>query len=428
MRLIDLFRQKPKQLEQRSSGISANSQIFKDFFPQFFGTNSTGKVVNERTAMSIAAVHACVEIIANSISSMPLKLYETNGREKIIDKKSPSALIIEEPNQIDSGFNFRKYMTAVAVLNGNSYAYVFRDRGGNPVNIWPLQNCSVNPVISNGELYYQIGTNDPIYKDLPSVVASIDIIHIKGLCIGNQFTAISPIQYHAESLGIQLAAMSAIGTTFKTGAKKWMLTNDKKWETEQQKATVNSMERVMSGEGLVFSVPSGIAAQTISLSPAEAGYIEAMGFTNKDIARMFGVPASMIDADDGANKTSVEQNYLNFINQTLLPWAVGIETELKRKLIPRKDRANKYYKHNFNALMRADAASRAEYISKMVLNGIYSRNEARDLDDMNPYADGDEFMVPFNEVAASQFVPLTQAKIDSMDKTMQQTNNPNGNN
>lgn len=429
MRLIDRYK-KPSlndfYAEKRSTTLSNPAGWLIEALGGV--NNTTGQSVNSKTAISIGAVHACVRVISEGIASMPFRLYMVNGREKTVDKSSFAAKLIDDPNPWITGVNFRKYMVTVAVYTGNSFAYIFRDGNGNPINLLPLQNCNVTTFISKGNLFYKINTSDPIYDNVPKIIWAEDIIHIKGLSIDNQFLGMNPILAHAQTMGIDLAAMNAIGTTFKTGAKKWMLTNDKKWETDQQKATVDSMERVMNGNGLVFSVPSGIAAQTISLSPSEAGYIEAMGFTNKDIARIFGVPASMIGADDSANKTSVEQDSLNFLNQTLNPWAVNIEAEFKKKLLNTREKENKFFKFNFNSLMRADAASRAEYVSKMVLNGIYSRNEARDLDDMNPYSDGDEFMVPFNEVAASQFVPLTQAKIDSMDKTMQQTNNPNGNN
>jgi HK97 family phage portal protein len=222
--------------------------------------------------------------------------------------------------------------------------------------------------------------------------------------------------------------MQSIASTFKTGNKKWMVSAEGGWAKEGMQPTVDSMEKVLSNEKLVFGVPKGVVAQSISLDPKEAGYIEAMGFSAKDIARIFGVPASIIGADDGANKGSVEQDYLNFINQTLLPWAVNIESELKMKLFTEREKQFKYFKFNFNSLMRADATARGEFYSKMLLNGVLNRNEVRAMEDLNPYGDGNEYMVPFNEVAASQFTAITQAKIDAMEQTVAQTNNPNGNN
>ena len=430
MRLIDRYKRPVLNdfyAERRSTTLASPSDWLLQAL-QGGISNHSGQPVNDKTALSIGAVHACVRVISEGLATMPLKLYVVNGRDKTTDKTSAAARLIDQPNPWGTGVSFRKYMVAAAVLTGNSYAYIFRDKAGNPINLFPLQNCSVTPLLSGGALYYRINTTDHIYENLPEIVSAYDMLHFKGLCTSNQFTAISPVQYHAETLGIDLAAMKAMASTYKTGNKKWMVMSEKGWAKNEMEATLGSFEKVLDNDKVAFGVPRGISAQSISLSPSEAGYIEAMGFTAKDIARIFGVPASIIGADDGAIKGSVEQDSLNFLNQTLNPWAVNIEAELKMKLLPEKDKANKFYKFNFNSLLRADAQSRAQFYSSMVLHGIMSRNEARDLEDMNPYVDGDEFMVPFNEVAASQFTAITQAKIDAMEQTVTQTNNPNGNN
>lgn len=431
MRIVDLYKKKREvlgsafaELEKRS--FSPTTQLFIDAFSGV--QNNSGQKVTDRSAMSLAPVHACVRVISEGLATMPLKLYEISGRDKNIDKTSKAARLIDEPNGFMTGVSFRKYMTAAAVLRGNSYAYIFRDGAGNPINLLPLQNCTVEPIIGNGSLFYRITTTDSIYNGIPKLVSAYDMLHFKGLCMDNMFTAISPVQYHAQTLGIDLAAMSSIAASFKTGTKKFMLASEKGWNTEQQTTTADSMEKILRNEKIVFSVPSGISAQTISMTPTEAGYIEAMGFTAKDIARIFGVPASIIGADDGAIKGSVEQDSLNFLNQTLNPWAVSIEAELKMKLISEREKPNKYYKFNFNSLMRADATARAEFYSKMINIGAMSANEARNYEDMNPYEDGDTFLMPFNLVPADQIKEITQAKIDSMDATMSKTNNPDGSN
>ncbi len=388
-----------------------------------------GTTVNEKTAMSLSPVHACVRVISEGLATMPLKLYVEDGRNKTIDKESPAARLINEPNPYDTGVGFRKYMAAVAVLQGNSYAYIFRDGAGNPINLLPLQNCEVTPVLgTEGGLYYQVATGDPIYRNVPAVVSAYDMIHFKGLCITSQFEGISPIRYHAQMLGTDLAAWKAMSNTFKTGTKKYMVASDKPWGTEQMKATQKSMEQVLNNDSLVMAVPSGVSAHTISMTPEEAGYLQAINATAKDIARMFGVPASMIGADDGGNKSSVEQDALNFLNQTLHPWAVSIEAELKKKLIPERDKPTKFYKHNFNSLLRADANARSEFYSRMHAIGAMSANEIRMTEDMNTYDSGDTHYANVNLVPTELMPNWIQAKIDSMDATQEQTNNPNGNN
>lgn len=416
------------KLEKRSTLSQPDSWLMEAFQSQFGASNHSGKAVNEKTAISIAAVHACVEVISSTLGSMPLKLYVTDGNKRVVDRESKVALLLDEPNPFTTGVTFRKYMIARAVYTGNSYAYIFRDGLGQVKNLLPLQNCSVKPLIGLTGLYYQITTTDPLYKDIPSIVSSYDMLHFKGLCLDNQFMGINPIIRHAESLGMDLAAMASMSAAFKSGTKKWMLNSDRPWDVPQQKATKESMESMLSGDGLVFAVPSGIAAQTISMTPVEAGYIDALNLSNKDIARIFGVPASMIGADDGAIKASTEQDYLTFQSNTLNAWAVGIEAELKMKLLSEKDKPKKYFKHNFNSLLRADAVARSQYYSIMFNDGLMSPNEIRDLEESNPYEGGETYYVNANLVPTSQMNPWIQAKIDSMNMKQQKTNNPDGNN
>lgn len=440
MRLVDFFRNKRvethgftinerlqlQNVEKRSS-LSNPEQWLLDAFS--VGNNFAGQSVNERTAMSLSPVHACVRVISEGLATMPLKLFIEDGRNKSIDKDSAAAKIIAEPNPYDTGIGFRKYMVALAVLKGNSYAYIFKDGNGNPINLLPLQNCTVQPILGqNGGLFYQVTTTDPLYKGIPSVVSAYDMIHFKGLCITSQFEGISPIRYHAQMLGTDLAAWNAMSNTFKTGTKKYMVASEKPWGTEQMKATQASMEKVLSNDSLVMAVPSGVSAHTISMTPEEAGYLQAINATAKDIARIFGVPASMIGADDGGNKSSVEQDALNFLNQTLLPWSVSIEAELKKKLVPERDKANKFYKHNFNSLLRADANARSEFYSRMHAIGAMSADEIRMFEDMNSYEGGSTRYVNVNLVPAEMMPAWIQAKIDSMDAKEQQNNNPNGSN
>ncbi len=224
------------------------------------------------------------------------------------------------------------------------------------------------------------------------------------------------------------AAWKAMSNTFKTGTKKYMVASDKPWGVEQMKATQKSMEQVLNNDSLVMAVPSGVSAHTISMTPEEAGYLQAINATAKDIARMFGVPASMIGADDGGNKSSVEQDALNFLTQTLHPWAVSIEAELNKKLLPERDKGKKFYKHNFNSLLRADANARSEFYSRMHAIGAMSANEIRMFEDMNTYNSGDTHYANVNLVPTELMPQWIQAKIDSMDAAQQQTNNPNGNN
>lgn len=376
--------------------------------------------------MSIAAVHACVRVISEGLATMPLRLLDKSGGIKVQDTKSAAARLIKEPNPFQTGFQFRKQIIAAAVLKGNGYAYIFRDNNGLPVSIMPVQGTvTVVPVISNGELYYRV-TGERL-TGIPDVVSAYDMIHIKGLCINNSFEAISPITYHAQTLGIDLAAQGALAATFKTGSKKFIVKSDDSWNVEQQQFTKNSIEKVLANESNTITVPSGVNMETISLTPAEAGYLDAHEISAQDVARMFGVPASMIGADSNANKSSVEQDWLNFLNNTLAPWAENVEQELEMKMLAEREKDVKEFKHAFQSLLKADANARADFYTKLSNIGAINANEIRDLEDMNPAANGDIYTLNVNQIPANQFEAWIDAKITSLTAKENQNNNPTGN-
>ena len=440
MRLVDRYQQKRlrdgeftvneryliAEVEKRSS-LQAPSRWLIDALTETFGVkNTSGQAVTEKSAMSIAAVHACVRVISEGLATMPLRLLTRESGIKQQDTTSAAARLIKEPNPFQTGFQFRKQMVAVAVLKGNSYAYIFRDTAGRPTNIFPLQgDVSVTPVIQGGELYYKVSGEK--IAGIPDVVSAYNMIHIKGLCLSSSFEGISPIKYHAQTLGIDLAAQTSLANTYKTGTKKVVISSEKPQTTEQMQGVKNSFDKVLNNESASVMVPPGMKMETLSLSPDEAAYLEAHKLTAQDVARIFGVPASMIGADDGQNKGSVEQDWLNFLSITLAPWAESVEQELEVKLLAEREKGIKEFKHAFQSLLKADANARAEFYTKLSNIGALNANEIRDLEDMNPAANGDIYTLNVNQIPAAQFEAWIDAKIASLTAQENKNNNPTGN-
>ena len=89
-----------------------------DSFAFFMGGSTSGKPVNERSAMQMTAVYSCVRILAEAIAGLPLHLYkynETGGKEKATDH--PLYLLLhDEPNPEMSSFVFRETLMSHLLL------------------------------------------------------------------------------------------------------------------------------------------------------------------------------------------------------------------------------------------------------------------------------------------------------------------------
>lgn len=414
----------PKFNLNKRSSLSAPPDWFVNTLTNIFGIQTkSGAAVNEQTALSISSVHACVRVISDGIAGLSLKIYNDNNGEKLIINNNYAAVLMNDPNSYQTKFDFIKYMVGQLVLKGNAYAFINRDARFIATALHPIKSEFVEPIMQDGELFYKINA-----KGFPSVVPATDMLHFKGLCTDNPLKGKNPIQVHAESLGIDLAAISSSAAVYKNGMLKFLLTSDARITPDQGKSLKDSLDDVINGQARSTVLPNNVKMERLSLSPEEAQYIAQRQFSAQEIARMFGVPASMIGANDGGVKSSVEQEFQDFYARTLLAYAINIEQEMGRKLLTEMDKPTMYFKFNFNSLLRATANDRADFYNKGIRGGWLSANEARMWEDMNGYSDGAKYLVEANLIPADQMQAYMDAKIQNLNSTSLNNNNPTGNN
>lgn len=89
-----------------------------------FGRTTSGKPVNERTAMQTTAVYACVRILAEAVASLPLHVYEyqDDGGKKLVHDHPLYYLLHDEPNPEMTSFVFRETLMSHLLIWGNAYA------------------------------------------------------------------------------------------------------------------------------------------------------------------------------------------------------------------------------------------------------------------------------------------------------------------
>lgn len=419
MRPMNLKFWQPRK-EKRSS-LSQPADWFINTLNNVFGYQTqSGQAVNDRTALSIASVHACVRVIADGIAGLSLKLYKDDGtnREQVVIHYATA--LVNEPNAYQTKYDFTKYMVSHLALKGNAYAFINRDARYLGIALHPIAPDYVTPVMQDGQLFYKINL-----KGFPSIVPATEMLHFKGLCGDDPLVGLSPIVVHAETLGIDLAAISQSAGVYKNGVLKFLLTSDAQIKPEQATPLKKSLDDVIDGASRSTVLPNGIKMEKLSLSPEEAQYLETRKFSAEEIARIFGVPASMIGAKDGI-KSSVEQEYQDFYARTLASYAINIEQELARKLLTESDKLTYYFKFNFNSLLRASANERADYYNKGIRGGWLSRNEARMFEDANGFTGGDEYLIESNLMPSSKIDEYMDAKIAQLMSTADKNNNPDG--
>jgi HK97 family phage portal protein len=409
-----------RKTEKRSM-LTQPADWFVNTLNNIFGYQTkSGQAVNNTTALSIASVHACVRVIADGIAGLGLKLYKDDGqsRDQVIIHYATA--LTNEPNAYQTKYDFTKYMTSHLALTGNAYAFINRDVRNIGTELHPIAPQYVTPVMQDGILFYKV-----TLAGYPGMIPATEMLHFKGMCGDNPLVGLSPVVLHAETLGIDLAAISQSAGVYKNGVLKFLLTSDAQIKIDQAGPLKKSLDDVIDGASRSAVLPNGIKMEKLSLSPEEAQYLETRKFSSEEIARIFGVPASMIGATAGI-KSSVEQEYQDFYARTLMSYAINIEQELARKLLTENDKLTYYFKFNFNSLLRASANERADYYNKGIRGGWLSRNEARVYEDVNAFDGGDEYLIEANLMPSSQINAYMDAKIANLMATADKNNNPDG--
>ena len=189
----------------------------------FMGGSTSGKPVNERSAMQMTAVYSCVRILAEAVAGLPLHLYkytDTGGKEKAVDH--PLYLLLhDEPNPEMSSFVFRETLMTHLLLWGNAYAQIIRNGKGEVVALYPLMpNKMTVDRDSNGQLYYtyqRANEEAPTMEGTSVKLKPSDVLHIPGLGFDG-LVGYSPIAMAKNAIGMAIACEEFGAKFFANGA------------------------------------------------------------------------------------------------------------------------------------------------------------------------------------------------------------------
>lgn len=352
------------------------------------------KLTPPDAALQISAVFACVEILAQTISTLPLYVYRDKGGVRVPDKMSRLWLLLHEsPNRWMTPSEFLSAMVVNRMLRGNAYALIERDSAGEPIALVPLSPDQMEvSVVEGGEVYvyYQDG-------DI-TALAPENVIHWKGL--GNGFLGLSKLDFMRATTNEAIRAQDNANSLYGKGSKPTgVLQTDSKLSAEQVTALMTRFQTSMtsSGGGLIIA-DRGLKYSQMSLSPADAQLLETRRFTIEEICRWFGVPGVLVGTTGQTTWGSgIEQIVSGFYKFTIGPLCKQLEQVLERRL---KNYEPITIEFKMDGFLRTDPASRAAFYSTMSQNGAMTRNEIRRLENLPPVEGGDEL------TAQSNLVPL----------------------
>ena len=356
----------------------------------FLGSSSSGKRVNERSAMQMTAVYSCVRILSEAVASLPLNVYRyTNngGKEKALDN-SLFHLLHDEPNPEMSSFIFREALMTHLLLWGNAYAQIIRNGKGEVVALYPLMpdRMSVDRD-KNDQIYYKYTKNNddaPTMESGSVYLSPSDVLHIPGLGFDG-LVGYSPIAMAKNAIGLAIAAEEYGSKFYANGAAPSGILEHP--GTLKDPARVrdswNATFGGSSNSNKVAVLEEGMKYTPISIAPNEAQFLETRKFQINEIARIFRVPPHMVGDLEKSSFSNIEQQSLEFVKYTLDPWVIRWEQALYRSLFSEEEKKTMFFKFNVEGLLRGDYQSRMNGYATARQNGWMSANDIRELENLD---------------------------------------------
>ena len=360
-----------------------------------FGRTTSGKPVNERTAMQTTAVYACVRILAEAVASLPLHVYEyqDDGGKKLVHDHPLYYLLHDEPNPEMTSFVFRETLMSHLLIWGNAYAQIIRDGAGRVLGLYPLLPDKMEVQRDDrGNIYYEYSRNsdeNPMFKEYGNIkLKAEDVLHIPGLGFDG-LIGYSPIAMAKNAVGMTLACEEYGASFFANGANPGGVLEHPGVLKDPSKVreSWNSVYRGVNNAHKIAVLEEGMKYQQIGIPPEEAQFLETRKFQINEIARLYRIPPHMVGDLDKSSFSNIEQQSLEFVKYTLDPWVIRWEQSLQRSLLLPGEKGKYFIKLNVDGLLRGDYQSRMNGYAVGRQNGWFSANDIREMENMNPIPD-----------------------------------------
>lgn len=349
--------------------------------------------IDTEQAMRFTAVYAAIRLRSETIASLPKTVLNVTEKGRIDAKNHAVYRLIKfRPNGFMNIFNFWEYVNTCMDGWGNGYVVVLRDRAGNPAELIPVHPRLVTVVVRGLRKWFVVaGTNavDGTYSD-------DDILHFYSYSLDG-IKGVNPISYNAAAINSGISAQDFGNEFFAQGGNvKAVLESDKTIGKDVYSTFIENFNKSKN-----FGTPlldQGVKYKSVGIAPEAAQMLQTRTFALQDIARIFRLPPHMLADLSHATFSNIEHQDIQFAKDSIRPAVKVLECETDNKLFFSKEMGQMETKFNLDGLMRGDMTARSEYYQKAVTSGWMTRNEVRDLENLNRIEGLDDMLYPANEL------------------------------
>lgn len=370
-------------------------------------------------ALQVSAVWSALELLTDNIASLPYYVYErasgVDGHKTMARDTPLWKLLHENPNIRHTPMELWQYLTMNYLLRGNAYARLERNSAGEVIQIWPLSSDQVEvEVLKDNSIVYKY-----YYDGMVSVYASNSIFHWRDK--GNGIVGMSRLDYMRSSLNVAVQAQNHTANIFRKSAKRPGVFMIDKLLTEQQRDAIRANYKglVEGNDDDLLVLEAGAKFEPLNMTPADVQLLETRKYTVEDIARWFGIPGALINDTSKTTTwgTGIEQLIQGFYKFRLRPMLESLEQAIERRIYSPEQRYFYTGEFGLDAILRGSLKDRLETGSQAVQNGLMTRNEWRQLENLPPMDGADKLtaqvnLMPVELLGISQQTDSATAQIE----------------
>lgn len=393
---MKFFNFRSKNQEQENEIRQSDDLILKSFLSE--------DTICEREAMNIPSVSRCVNLIAGTVSMIPIKLYKEeflNGKRKTVEiEDSRCDLFNLDTKDTLGGVDFKRALVRDYLLFGSAYAYINKRRNTiKSLNYVSFENVHI------------IENFDPIFKDYNILIGGQSYKPFEFLKI-LRFTkdganGIGIINQNQELLKVAYLTLKFEQSLVSTGgSKKGFIKSEKKITKEAMDSLKRAWrELYCNTENNVIVLNDNLDFKEASNTSTEMQLNENKNSINNSILDIFGVPT--------------DWNWETFIKTAVMPILSAIECALNRDLLLEKEKKSLYFAFDTKEITKGDIKTRFEAYKTALDSNLMQIDECRYMEDLEPL--GLNFIklglqdVLFNPQTKKVYTPNTNKVINISD-------------
>ncbi|NLY16636.1 MAG: phage portal protein [Gammaproteobacteria bacterium] len=333
--------------------------------------------VTADAALRVSAVWACVRLIAETVATLPLSIYQRqpDGGRTAAKDMALHGIISSSPNDNMTAVSFWESVYASMLLAGSAYVEIHRRPVFGVVALDILLPATVT--FCKQQKKWRV-TKDGRQR----WIERKNMMHIPAFSLDG-INGLSPIRYGAQAIGSALDADRAARSSFNRGlAPVVAFLVNRKLSRDQREEFREYVETELVGPmnaGRSPVLEEGVSTQSIGIDPRDAQLLESRSWSVEDVCRIFRVPPWMVGHTEKSTSwgSGMEEQMIGFLTFTLMPWMRRVEQAINKHLLTIEERQTYYAEYSVEGLLRADSAARAEFYAKMTSNGIYTRDDCR---------------------------------------------------